>query len=109
MSTVSGSGLPSTRKALTYWNTFRVKSLGAIRIAQDTQGDAVRIVVFCFLVFFVYLCFGFLVFFPEEEKIKGRFYCCLSVPRAGYGDVCLEVHSENVRGSSSSWNLRNSS
>lgn len=37
MSTVTSSVLPSSRKALIYWNTFRVKSLGAIRIAEDVQ------------------------------------------------------------------------
>lgn len=48
-STASISGLPSTRKALTYWNMFRVKNLGAIKIAEDIQRDAVRIVVVLFL------------------------------------------------------------
>lgn len=47
MSTVSSSELPNTRKALTYWNMFRVGSLGAIRIAEEIRGD-VRIVVWGF-------------------------------------------------------------
>lgn len=64
---------------------------------KDIQGDAVRIVVACFFGF----CSFFGVFFPFR-KIKGRFYNYLSVQRAGYREVCLVVHSESIRDSSSS-------
>lgn len=87
MSIVPSSGLPSWRKALAYQDMYRVKRFGGyqdcwVQTRWWCQNCGGLGLFFCFcFVLFVWVWFV-LFFFPSEDKIKGRFYCCFSVPRA---------------------------